>query len=70
MGRKPGATVDEKRKIVALKVEGLSVVEIAKTLNRCRSFIYNVLRDSFLSQDFDNAEDMFVQLENRLLSFQ
>ena len=47
MGRKTGATVDEKRKIVALKGKGLSVVEIAKKLNRGRPFIYKVLRDPF-----------------------
>ena len=50
MGRKPGATVDEKCKIVALKGEGLSVVEIAKKLNRSRPFIYKVLRGPFFSR--------------------
>ena len=39
MGRKPGATVDEKRKIVVLECKGLNVIEIAKKLNRSRPFI-------------------------------
>ena len=43
MGRKPGATVDEKRKIVVLKGKGLNVIEIAKELKRNRPFIYEVL---------------------------
>ena len=63
MGRKPGATVDEKRKIVALKGKGLSVVEIAKKLNRRRPFIHKVLRDPFF-QDQDRIKGQFVELRN------
>ena len=50
MDRKPGATADEKRKIVVLKGEDLNVVEIAKKFNRSRPFIYKVLRDPFFSR--------------------
>ena len=50
MGRKPGATVDEKQQIVVLEGKILNVFETAKKLNRNHPFIYKVLRDPFFSR--------------------
>ena len=47
MGRKKDISEKERKKIIDMSLEGVSVKEIAKKINRCMATVYNVLADPF-----------------------